>query len=285
MMYVDPSGESFLLLFAINAIAGHVRGENGWQKGGDAIVNHFRILGGLFTTDKNRNFWGQTWELISRFTWQGIQTIVGHSFAQFSNTFAGVSKVEYSNGATVLFSRWINGGVTLGNYITGGENSIDADPNNPLFQHEYGHYLQSQATGPFYLPRYGIPSALSRGNHDYHPAEQDANARAYRYFSEHIKDFNWIDENGIQRSKWKFEYNLIIGYNSALPFNDTKNQLALRHARLRISWIDWLTGPSIIENGIRNTFVLNNQDRYSVKIGRIVEDGLYFAPNIDYGYW
>jgi hypothetical protein len=80
------------------------------------------------------------------------------------------------------------GGLTQGNYILGGED-IDADANNPLFQHEYGHYIQSQSMGPAFYPRIGIPSILSSGDHDFHPAEQDANRRAFLYFNRNVAGF------------------------------------------------------------------------------------------------
>jgi hypothetical protein len=69
----------------------------------------------------------------------------------------------------------------LGSYING-HRGLQADPNNSLFQHEYGHYLQSQNSGPFYLQRYALPSlidAMGYSNHNYHAVEQDSNIRAY----------------------------------------------------------------------------------------------------------
>jgi hypothetical protein len=230
-MYVDPTGESFLLLFAINAIAAHVRGENGWEAGWEAIANHFRILGGLFTTDKNKNFGKQTWELISRFTWQGIQTVIGHSFGQISNTFGGVSKVDYSNGATVLFSRWIGGGVALGSYITGGENFIEADPNNDLFQHEYGHYLQSQAMGPVYFSRVALPSLFGamRDDHNFQVYEQDANLRAFMYFNETI--------DGFYQTREEYELNNSSGIRKGWDFYS--NPLDLDHLKQRSIYYDY----------------------------------------------
>ena len=52
------------------------------------------------------------------------------------------------------------GAFTSGSFING-ERGLYADPNNTLFQHEYGHYLQSQSMGWGYLPRVGIPSLMS----------------------------------------------------------------------------------------------------------------------------
>jgi hypothetical protein len=96
----------------------------------------------------------------------------------------------------------------MGSYING-DNSIRPDPNNQLFQHEYGHYLQSQASGLFYLPKFGIPSLLSKNKpgHSavYNPVEQDANVRSIKYFYE--------ETNG--NLDWKF-YDNPIGKNGRI---------------------------------------------------------------------
>ena len=89
--------------------------------------------------------------------------------------------------------------VTLGNYIAGNPN-LKADPSNYLFQHEFGHYLQSKKYGPAYLSAFAIPSGLSvaKGNdHKLFRVEQDANARAIKYFN----------KRGVL--DWKFEKNQI----------------------------------------------------------------------------
>ena len=260
LMYTDPSGE-FVISFLVNAIIGWSNGENGWKAGGNAIANHFKIIGGLFTSDKNRNGWGQIWEVVSRWTWQGIQTAVGHIYSQFANMVGQIDNVSYKAGATVMSGNfWGTGSaVTIGSYIHGNHN-LKPDFNNWLFQHEYGHYLQSQAVGPIYLQRYGIPSAFSGGpfknDHDYHSVEQDANARALRYFNKHINGFA---DNG----SWDFSSNPIIGYNESLSFNDPQNQLALKCARLQPAWHDWILGPNIILSGTAiNTPVLNSKKRH-----------------------
>lgn len=91
---------------------------------------------------------------------------------QSHNLFNGVKDVSYYGGATAVttYSKdW--GGFTLGSYIMG-DRSLYADPSNTLFQHEYGHYLQSQASGPLYLGKYAIPSlydaAYGKGDHNMH---------------------------------------------------------------------------------------------------------------------
>jgi hypothetical protein len=88
---------------------------------------------------------------------------------------------------------------------------LQANVRNPLFQHEYGHYLQSQAAGWSYLPRFAIPSALNPffngGYTDLSEnSEQDAQARSLLYLSKYVDSFTYND--------WKYDEN---------PFYDTPN--------------------------------------------------------------
>ncbi|GHT56304.1 hypothetical protein AGMMS50233_07820 [Endomicrobiia bacterium] len=94
--YTDPSGE-FFITFWVNAIKAWTHGENGWKAGANAIGNHFKILNGLLTADETKGDWGQLWEIISRFTWQGIQTVVGLLVAEVYNMAGGVESVDYYN--------------------------------------------------------------------------------------------------------------------------------------------------------------------------------------------
>jgi len=171
-------------------------------------------------------------QVVSRFTWEHDQSMLGLFTSQVHNLFGGVRSVTYYDGATAVesYGKW--GGITLGNYINGGR-GLQADPDNILFQHEYGHYIQSQRSGLFYFSKYGIPSLLSKGEHSQHPVEQDANARAFAYF-------NKRDEN---YSGWNFEGNPIQNQNH----------------RVRLRWYDFFIGPTNIFPGILNAVMLNEE--------------------------
>jgi len=69
---------------------------------------------------------------------------------------------------------------TLGSYIVGGQYLL-ADPSNSNFQHEYGHYMQSQLWGLLYIDVIAVPSLISATT-DKHWMEKDASTRAYDYF-------------------------------------------------------------------------------------------------------
>jgi len=268
LKYVDPDGEfaiadSWIIGFLKGFFStGKGRFKAAWKTANKMAWNDIKIWGGLFATDQNKTFGGKVWEVFSRFTWQLPQTLAGWTAMQGTNTFFDMNWVKYKYGATVSNSNvpWI--GFTLGSYING-DNTIEANANNKLFQHEYGHYLQSQATGLFYLQRYALPSAFSKNTfehpHDYHPVEQDANVRAFKYFSDNVEGFNYYDNNGILQSGWDKYYNPILNYDwSELP-NSENNLSVLTNSKVHIAWYDYLLGPNIVINGIINIFILNSK--------------------------
>lgn len=276
LAYTDPNGEFFL-----GYMFGFFRGlfskkpwkafEKGWKGG----VNEVKMWGGLFATGSymganHRNFWTASWELISRFTWQLPQTAIGSAYAQVSNCAGQVDNVDYWGGATVMSGHnWgRTSAVTLSSFISG-DNSLKADPNNSIFQHEYGHYLQSQAMGLGYLSRVGIPSLVSAskkdGNHDFQPFEQDANRRAFLYFNRYVEGFYQTKEQSDNRAGAAKGWNF---YNNPLDINhrakrgeyyDYNNQDDIEsinnNLTLHVAWYDIVAGAVV---GIGNGIYYNN---------------------------
>jgi hypothetical protein len=252
LKYKDPSGNLFLIDdFFIGFIKGAVLSAFGTHEGnhrtvlGDAwasatrhTVNSIRIYGGLFTTNPQNGFWSRSWELVSRFTWQMPQQLLGFYSAHAMNMFGTVRSVNYFDGATVLQggsdALWWGGGgpgMTLGNYIMGSVD-IAASPDNVLLAHEYGHYLQSQKTGPLFIWKFGLPSIFSGGDHDQHPVEQDASTRGFMYFQEHYP--------GALSIRDYLAFAPINGYRQGLPYTDPFNQNAMRGRLIRNSVLDYL---------------------------------------------
>ncbi len=125
---------------------------------------------------------------------------------------------------------------------------MKSDPANILFQHEYGHYIQSQNYGYLYYGKFGIPSLLRKGNHSYNPVEQDANIRSVKYYY----------ENGLYYSFWDAdpETNIIVGYDNNLSFNALSNQNVLKNL-ISLNWYDMLN-PFLV-GGLINAFVINSK--------------------------
>ena len=266
VMFTDPDGEFFIvdswILGFIHGFfsTGSNRWEAAWNTANRIASNDLKLWGGLFITDPNKSFGGQVWEVLSRFTWQLPQTMLGLGYSQFSNTLegwglgSGIRSIEYLYGATVVsHNSNIGGAVALGSYINGGP-SLVADPNNSTFQHKYGHYIQSQTFGIFYLSRYGIPSLLNcRGqkDHRYHPVEQDANIRAFKYFNKYIDNSSF---------SWDFKIHPIKGYDESLPYDNPQNQAALNNGLLYPAWYNYLFPGEIIITGLINWLLLENYE-------------------------
>lgn len=267
----DPSGDFFIIdSWIIGFVSSLFNGgslKDAFNEGNRRAQNDVRIYAGLFKTDPNKSFWQRLGEFGSRLTWQLPQTIGGLLFSQSVNTFGlygGVESVEYLYGATVVTTKaesWE--AVTQGSFIVGNKN-LKADANNPLFQHEYGHYLQSQKFGWAYYPRVGIPSAMSDPSmHSYHPVEQDANRRAFIYFNKNVPGFmndhkadgsgyELTHEDPLQNKGWDYKSNplKISGNNveNTVPIDpNNPNQMRLLDA-LKISpkWFDFAGWSSVI---------------------------------------
>lgn len=256
-MYTDPDGE-FIVGYTIGWFRGLFSGKNPFKEGWKTGVNEVKIWGGLFASDPNKNFGERLWEVTSRFTWQLPQTILGLGFSNISNYAGQVDKVDYWGGATVLSGNFWGQGdgsaITLGSYINGGRD-LKADPHNSLFQHEYGHYLQSQSMGWAYLPRVGMPSLMSAdgtGNHKYQPFEQDANRRAFMYFNKNVEGFYQTEaEYNMNRIRgdrvgWDFWQNPLdvnhIGSGSRGRYYDYHNPAhrdLINSLSLKAKWYDY----------------------------------------------
>ena len=245
LAYKDADGE-FFLWTAFNAftdVIGNLFTHGFAFKHYDfrRTVNSFNIDLGMFK--------GNFGQILSRFYWEWPQTFIGKNISQVQNTLFAVKSVSSYGGATVVETyeqHW--GAFTLGSYIYGSR-GIEAKPDNYLFQHEYGHYLQSQASGLFYLQRYAVPSlvdAASGSIHKFHPVEQDANIRAYQYFMKHVPGFNMMDKDkGFEHGHWYKNYNPINGYDWSLGFDNPANQRALKKGLVRPAWWDFLFTPSV----------------------------------------
>ena len=53
---------------------------------------------------------------------------------------------------------------------------------------------------------------VCRYNHNYHPVEQDANIRAFKYFTKHEPGFVKIKEDGSVDTLWDFDFNPTLNY-------------------------------------------------------------------------
>lgn len=199
-----------------------IGGENIIKSANRHAVNAAKIIAGLFVTDPNKGFFGRALELFSRFTFQATQTMVGYMYSNIANMAGRVYNVSHAYGATAVANSWNSkSAVTLGSFILGRED-LRADAGHPTFQHEYGHYLQSQRLGPAYWPAVALPSVFNvmyGSDHSYRSYEMNANYLAFRYFNENVTAFyktegqysEWV------RNKPKDYFGWYFGENPLLP--------------------------------------------------------------------
>ena len=165
------------------------------------------IREGLRQTDAHRDSLGRQEELRSRFEEQQLQTRLGATFAWFYKNLGVGGKLKgysFKDGTAIVCTGGNWTAMTMGNFIMGGD-GLAPEVNNKTYQHEYGHYLQSQDLGPYYVMLIAIPSIMSKvikkGDHHFSDTEQDANIRAYNYFRQYYSD----------EIEWDFESNPILG--------------------------------------------------------------------------
>ena len=168
----------------------------------------FKIDMGLFQTDPHRTLLGRVGELFSRFTWEAPQTILGNGISQVRNMFGGVHDVSYYGGVTLVnnndnsLEEW---GFTLGPYINS-KNMVANPYTDATFRHEYGHTIQSELVGPFYLTSVALPSLVGElfdgwviSNHMQEWYETQADRLSYNYFSHYVPGaltaLPWDDTN------------------------------------------------------------------------------------------
>ena len=174
------------------------------------------VCRGLFLTDEKRSFLGRVWQLLSRFTWELPQTLVGWLYTMFRAFFGQVDRVDTLGGITFATKstevRCM--GVSLGSFVDlwdghwlhDGEGGLVLS--NQLCMHEFGHTADSRRFGPLYLFVIGIPSlvnAMGKGNHSVFWTEIRANRHAKRYFAKRY-GIGW-DEYGYPTVKQKITAN------------------------------------------------------------------------------
>jgi len=215
LRYTDENGEVFR--WAHGAISGFIKGVTNAIKGRGidhiftdtwkGFANAVKIDYGLFK--------GTPMQIFSRFTWELPQTFIGNQYSHYRNIVWNVDKVRYFDGATFVINANSkkNDGVSIGSYLNINiKESYDKniyEPNgkftpinDPLFMHEYGHYIQSQKYGWGYLFSVGIPSISSASKskgvgYFYDSEENRVNVRSH--------SLSWMEIGANKKAKKYFE--------------------------------------------------------------------------------
>jgi hypothetical protein len=108
--------------------------------------------------------------------WQLPQEIIG---ALWCLLFTNHHAILRQNGAMFFASPKVKGAFTMGSFVFLSPKYIT---NEPTYDHEFGHVLQSRAWGWLWLLVFAIPSGLhclfhNRGSYYHFYTERDANRR------------------------------------------------------------------------------------------------------------
>lgn len=212
LKYTDPDGEIFgfvggFIRGLIKAVFHHHKWYTPFTDAWKGLKNDAKITWGLFQ--------GKFGQVISRFTWELPQSILGYTYSLVRNGVEDIDYINYFDGATFLVKNThkTNNGVTIGSFIninTKDERPIDDNGNfapykYPLFMHEYGHYIQSQKSGLAYLFYYATPSIwsvikssfkdedskyINTSAHKRHWMERSASRYAKKYFKKYGVDWD-----------------------------------------------------------------------------------------------
>lgn len=132
----------------------------------------FQILLALFRWDKNRNFFRRILQLISRFSWELPQSYIGFSWAMLTAIISKPTHTYSLAGILCIHTYKANQKLLLGLSISpyifiSGPDKHYNPASSSIFMHEYGHSLDSQRLGIFYLIAVGIPSIVSAAREDW----------------------------------------------------------------------------------------------------------------------
>lgn len=162
----------FFFPVAISLISGIIKGilYGTW----DTFWFAIKIFLGNFIYEKNLNFPSGTLTIISRLVWEQPQTFIGNFGMHLMNSVWLVKRIDIYKRALICQGYFLNGGgIALGSFImidlnkSAVVNIFPMDdrviPEKILIRHEYGHLLQSLASGPLYIFKYGISSVIMQG--------------------------------------------------------------------------------------------------------------------------
>jgi hypothetical protein len=156
-------------------------------KGSTVFNNSTAIFGGNFYMDSQQSELSGIWQMLSRQLWEQPQSLIGNGLAQILNCLGFISSVQHMYGVTLIYGKIpLTNGVAFGSFVmvtyknTGLNKEIDISDqqilSTLLIRHELGHSSQSRCSGPLYLWKYGVPSAISQAW-----TEKDAEARSDRW--------------------------------------------------------------------------------------------------------
>jgi hypothetical protein len=114
-----------------------------------------------------------------------------------------------------------------------------------------------------YFARVGFPSILSKGDHNFHPVEQDANRRAFLYFNKNVEGFYKTFDERHENRGWDFYNNPLDVYHKGqnmtryyYDYYNSEDMSLVNSLSLKSKWYDYLDPLGVIV-GIGNGIYYN----------------------------
>ncbi|MCP1994997.1 FG-GAP-like repeat-containing protein [Flavobacterium sp. HSC-61S13] len=217
--YTDESGEIFgtIISGAMDLVFNVLEhGVNVHHYDWSVTERAWQIDRGLFT--------GNFGQILNKWTWGLANTAIGNFVGHVLNFGGYVNNVTHLDGAVALGGVWKSGAFTVGQYIFGPQN-FTADWKDHLFVHEYGHYLQSQKFGPFYLSAVAFPSVRDHvreeGRHGTRWYEAMASSLGGKYFD---KKYGSGAKGYVEDSEDFFNLNAFKKENVNTKYKNPRNE-------------------------------------------------------------
>jgi RHS repeat-associated protein len=143
-------------------------------------IAQFGFIATMFSYDKSANGFEWVMQVINNLAYgEFLQDQVGKVYAHALNIGGKIEASGFYGGRLInrTSDNTIGGGISFGHYVFGDNIALhpyDIKHRVDLFAHEYGHTYQSRISGPLYLYKYGLASAVYGGS-----TEPDANRRGF----------------------------------------------------------------------------------------------------------
>lgn len=129
------------------------------------------------------------WLYFILYLWQLPQNLLG---LLYKLILRGERRILVDKANYFFVAPTISGGVSLGNYIFLSKGNAVKEP---VYDHEFGHSIQSRILGPLYLPIVGLCSGI-------HYLTYSGNGNYYDYWTE-----RWANKlSGIEGYNGEFHY-------------------------------------------------------------------------------
>jgi len=182
------------------AIGGNSQPLKNWW---NITLAQFASFATMFSYDRNASGFEWPMQVINSLPGGEIlQDYVGKTLGHALNIGGKIEASGFYEERLILrtAANTINSGISFGHYVYGDGialNPYDWGYNIDLFAHEFGHTYQSRITGPLYLFRYGLSSALFQGS-----TEDDADWRASQNLG--IDPWGNVARHSLNASRYKW---------------------------------------------------------------------------------